>query len=198
MSCYVYFLYSKQRRQFYVGVSNDVTDRLKRHNNGESLSTKSCRPWMLLHTISCADKSVAMQLEMKIKKRGISRYLGDNGTDTGLYRPALRREGRQALSVTIPTQEPYPFDFFRRVFLFWGLQVFPENLNDVANRLKRYNNAERLSTKSVTPLDFACSKVVRFGVVIIRLSTLLNCGGFCKTHCPPNGNPPGKQIKKAR
>ena len=84
MSCYVYFLYSKQRRQFYVGVSNDVTDRLKRHNNGESLSTKSGRPWMLLHTIACADKSVAMQLEMKIKKRGISRYLADIGIDTGL------------------------------------------------------------------------------------------------------------------
>lgn len=39
---------------------------------------------MLLPTIACADKSAAMQLEMKIKKRGISRYLADIGIDTGL------------------------------------------------------------------------------------------------------------------
>ena len=84
MSCYVYFLYSKKRQQFYVGVSNNVIDRLKRHNNGESLSTKSGMPWMLMHTIVCADKSAAMLLEVKIKKRGISRYLADIGIDTGL------------------------------------------------------------------------------------------------------------------
>ena len=84
MFCYVYFLYSKKRQQFYVGVSNDVTDRLKRHNNGESLSTKSGTPWLLVHIINCADKSAAMQLEVKIKKRGISRYLADIGFDTGL------------------------------------------------------------------------------------------------------------------
>ena len=84
MFCYVYFLYSKKRQQFYVGVSNDVTDRLKRHNNGESLSTKSGMPWMLMHTIVYADKSAAMLLEVKIKKRGISRYLFYSGIDAGL------------------------------------------------------------------------------------------------------------------
>jgi len=84
MSCYVYFLYSEKRQQFYVGISNDVSDRLKRHNNKESLSTKSGAPWTLLHIITCADKSAAMQLEAKIKKRGISRYLADNAIDTGL------------------------------------------------------------------------------------------------------------------
>ena len=39
---------------------------------------------MLLHTIACADKSIAMLLEAKIKKRGISRYLADIGIDTEL------------------------------------------------------------------------------------------------------------------
>ena len=68
MICYVYFLYSTQRGKFYAGVSKDVDDRLRRHNNGESLSTKCGRPWKLLHKIVCENKSAAMLLETKIKK----------------------------------------------------------------------------------------------------------------------------------
>ena len=78
MVCYVYFLYSEKRGKFYVGVSNDVDDRLRRHNNGESLSTKSGVPWKLAYVITCENKSEAMKLEIKIKKRGINRYLSDN------------------------------------------------------------------------------------------------------------------------
>ena len=78
MNCYLYFLYSEKREKFYVGISNDVEDRLKRHNKGESLSTKGGIPWRLLYVITCENKSVAMEIELKIKKRGISRYLLDN------------------------------------------------------------------------------------------------------------------------
>jgi putative endonuclease len=78
MDCYVYFLYSNTLKRYYVGISNDVEDRLRRHNNGESLSTKAGKPWKLLHVITCDNKSIAMQLEIKIKKRGIGRYLSDN------------------------------------------------------------------------------------------------------------------------
>jgi putative endonuclease len=79
MTCFVYILYSEKRLKFYVGISNDVEDRLRRHNNAESLSTKGGIPWKLLHIIACEDKSVAMILEAKIKKRGIRRYLFDTG-----------------------------------------------------------------------------------------------------------------------
>ena len=78
MKCYVYFLYSATRNKFYVGISNDVSERLRRHNNGESLSTKGGVPWKLVYTIECDDKSMAMLLETKIKKRGITRFLADN------------------------------------------------------------------------------------------------------------------------
>ena len=80
--CYVYFLYSDKTGKFYVGISNDIKDRLRRHNNGESLSTKSGLPWKLLHTIVCENKSAAMLLETKIKKRGISRYISDNNINS--------------------------------------------------------------------------------------------------------------------
>ena len=77
-------MYSEKRQQFYVGISNDVSDRLKRHNNKESLSTKRGAPWLLLHIIACPDKSAAMLLEAKNKKRGICRFLAANAIDTGL------------------------------------------------------------------------------------------------------------------
>ncbi len=54
---------------------------MKRHNAGESLSTKSGVPWKLLHTIICDCKSDAILLETKIKKRGIVRYLSQNNID---------------------------------------------------------------------------------------------------------------------
>jgi putative endonuclease len=77
MACYVYFLFSETTKKFYVGVSNDVADRLSRHNNAESLSTKSGVPWTLIQIIECLNKPAAMQLEIKIKKRGIRRFLMD-------------------------------------------------------------------------------------------------------------------------
>jgi hypothetical protein len=36
MSCYVYFLYSEKVQKYYVGISNNVENRLRRHNHGES------------------------------------------------------------------------------------------------------------------------------------------------------------------
>jgi putative endonuclease len=79
MSCCVYILFSKRKAKYYVGVANDISDRLARHNAGQSISTKFGIPWQLVQTIECIDKSEAMKLESKIKKRGIKRYLTEHG-----------------------------------------------------------------------------------------------------------------------
>jgi putative endonuclease len=84
MTCYVYILYSEKWKRYYVGITNDLVDRLKRHNNGQSLSTKGGVPWKIIYKIECEDKSAAMSLETKIKKRGIVRYLTDNDILPGL------------------------------------------------------------------------------------------------------------------
>ena len=81
MNCSVYFLYSEKWGRYYVGVSNDLEDRLARHNSGQSLSTKGGIPWKIIHVIICESKSEAMSLETKIKKRGIIRFLNDNGIE---------------------------------------------------------------------------------------------------------------------
>ena len=75
MTCFAYILYSQKRQRFYVGVANDIADRLKRHNNAESLSTKTGVPWELLHSFSCVDKSAAMILERKIKIKALGDIL---------------------------------------------------------------------------------------------------------------------------
>lgn len=77
----VYILYSTSRQKFYAGQTNDVEDRLRRHNAGESLSTKSGVPWKVIYTIAFATRSEAVHLETKIKKRGIKRYFDDIGFD---------------------------------------------------------------------------------------------------------------------
>jgi len=79
MGFVVYILFSASTRRYYTGQTQDVQDRLTRHNSGETKSTKSGIPWTLVWSHSCASRSEAMQLENKIKKRGAGRFLDDIG-----------------------------------------------------------------------------------------------------------------------
>lgn len=45
---YVYYLRSKNYNQNYIGYTEDLKLRLKRHNNGLVQSTKPYRPWELI------------------------------------------------------------------------------------------------------------------------------------------------------
>jgi len=74
---FVYILYSNTKEKFYIGQTNDIDDRIKRHNNGQSLSTKNGIPWKVIYTIVISSRSEAVALETKIKKRGAKRYLQD-------------------------------------------------------------------------------------------------------------------------
>ncbi|MCW4470179.1 GIY-YIG nuclease family protein [Flavobacterium sp. MFBS3-15] len=73
----VYILHSKSKSKFYAGQTNDIEDRLHRHNSGQNKSTKYGTPWVLIHTIEFGSRPEAVVLETKIKKRGIRRYLED-------------------------------------------------------------------------------------------------------------------------
>ncbi|GAA3737085.1 hypothetical protein GCM10022422_20460 [Flavobacterium ginsengisoli] len=74
---FVYILYSATKEKFYIGQTNDIDDRLRRHNSGQSLSTKNGTPWKIIYTIQLNTRSEAVTLEDKIKKRGAKRYLQD-------------------------------------------------------------------------------------------------------------------------
>ena len=73
----VYILFSPTLNKYYVGSTLHLSIRLEEHNRGKSPFTKIGMPWNLIHHIECENHSEAVQLENKIKKRGIKRYLED-------------------------------------------------------------------------------------------------------------------------
>ena len=75
----VYILYSKSSLKYYTGQTDNLENRLIRHNSGLNLSTKSGKPWKLIYQIQFSTRSEAMHLEQQIKKRGAKRYLLDLG-----------------------------------------------------------------------------------------------------------------------
>jgi putative endonuclease len=75
----VYILFSKSSLKHYTGQTDNLENRLQRHNSGLSLSTKNGKPWNLIYSIEVSTRSEAMLLEQKIKKRGAKRYLEDIG-----------------------------------------------------------------------------------------------------------------------
>jgi putative endonuclease len=79
---FVYILFSESKSKYYTGQTNDLDDRLKRHNSMHMSSTKHGVPWRLIYSAAFETRSEAVLLELKIKKRGAKRYLEDNGIST--------------------------------------------------------------------------------------------------------------------
>ena len=81
---YVYILRSHKDGCFYVGMSEDVGERLKTHNAGEVTSTKSRRPFELVYTIQCDDSTLARKTEKYMKtaagKRWLLKKIGNRGS----------------------------------------------------------------------------------------------------------------------
>ena len=64
---YVYFLGSLKNNDLYVGSTENVESRFKRHNSGLVRSTKAYRPWKLLGFEQYATRSEAVQKEQFYK-----------------------------------------------------------------------------------------------------------------------------------
>ena len=64
---YVYILRSKKTGRRYIGSCEDLKDRLRRHNAGESKATKHGAPWILIHAEEFAARSAAMRRERFFK-----------------------------------------------------------------------------------------------------------------------------------
>jgi putative endonuclease len=75
----VYIIQSQSTGRYYCGYSNNVERRINQHNDPGyhgSRTTKVFKgPWELIWTQECSNRSEAVVLERKIKKRGIHRYL---------------------------------------------------------------------------------------------------------------------------
>jgi putative endonuclease len=74
----VYILWSERLGKYYVGSTGNLENRVKRHNKGEEKFTSKGVPWQLIWSECYRTRSEAVQMENKIKKRGIQRFLIDN------------------------------------------------------------------------------------------------------------------------
>jgi putative endonuclease len=64
---YVYILQSSVSGKFYKGQTDNLTRRLKEHNNGEEKSTAPYLPWVLVWQTAVQTRAEALKLERKLK-----------------------------------------------------------------------------------------------------------------------------------
>jgi predicted GIY-YIG superfamily endonuclease len=65
---YVYLIRSiKFPNQKYIGMTEDLKNRLKQHNSGESYHTSKFKPWKLINYIAFSSKNAAIDFEKYLK-----------------------------------------------------------------------------------------------------------------------------------
>ncbi|WP_421874750.1 GIY-YIG nuclease family protein [Marinoscillum sp.] len=67
MPFFVYILYSESADKYYKGQTNNLEDRLKRHNAGAEVATVKGRPWKVVWSTEKESRSEAIILEKKLK-----------------------------------------------------------------------------------------------------------------------------------
>jgi len=75
MPYYVYIIHSPTLDQYYVGHTEDLNDRLFRHNNSGSKATKKANDWQLKYSESYNSRSEAMIRELDIKKKKSRKFI---------------------------------------------------------------------------------------------------------------------------
>ena len=75
MSYTVYILYSVMLDQYYIGHTENVSDRIFRHNNSGSKSTKKANDWVLKNTEAFGTRGEAMKRELEIKNKKSRKYM---------------------------------------------------------------------------------------------------------------------------
>ena len=72
---YVYVLQSEKDKNFYVGYTNDLSKRIKQHNEGNVNSTKDRRPLRLVYYEAFLNQQDATHREKYLKTAWGKRYL---------------------------------------------------------------------------------------------------------------------------
>ncbi|HZQ48108.1 MAG TPA: GIY-YIG nuclease family protein [Verrucomicrobiae bacterium] len=66
--CYVYILQSLAKPgHFYAGLTDDLRDRLRRHNAGEVSHTTQFCPWRIKTAVAFTDRTQAAKFERYLK-----------------------------------------------------------------------------------------------------------------------------------
>ena len=72
---YTYIIKSPSLNIYYIGQTNNLEDRLKRHNQNRNKYTKGKGPWKLVYSKSFNTRAEAVQLETILKNFKNKDYL---------------------------------------------------------------------------------------------------------------------------
>jgi len=81
---YTYILKSVSTEKIYIGQTNNLKERISKHNNNEVISTKNRGPWEILFSKQFESRSQAMEFEKYLKSLKNRKYLFDKIQDTTL------------------------------------------------------------------------------------------------------------------
>jgi len=65
-------MYSKSLEKYYTGQTKDMPNRLKKHNSGYELSTKSGIPWELKYMEEFETRGEAIKREYKLNPKKVA------------------------------------------------------------------------------------------------------------------------------
>ena len=72
---FIYIIYSIKIDQYYIGQTKNLENRLYRHNNSGSKSTKKANDWTLKYTEGFTTRSLALKRETEIKGKKSRSYI---------------------------------------------------------------------------------------------------------------------------
>jgi putative endonuclease len=109
MSYFVYILWSIRSKRTYVGQTEDIDNRLQRHNAGYIRSTKAYRPWTLVHKELYLTRSEAMKRETWLKSSIGRKWIAEfikKLEETGLSVPLSETTERDHVAREAPRTKP--------------------------------------------------------------------------------------------
>jgi len=75
MSFSVYILYSSSLNQYYIGHTENLEDRIFRHTNSGSKSTKKANDWVIKYTETFNTRQEVAKRELEIKNKKSRKYI---------------------------------------------------------------------------------------------------------------------------
>jgi len=75
MPYFVYILKSQMDGSYYIGSTQDLDERIRRHNQGRSTYTKARKPWELIYSEAHPNRSIATKRDSQIKRRKSKDYI---------------------------------------------------------------------------------------------------------------------------
>jgi putative endonuclease len=76
---YVYIIFSESVQKFYIGETEDITERLVKHNSGaykNAFTSQAC-DWEIQTVIACENRTIALKIEKHIKSMKSKVYVNN-------------------------------------------------------------------------------------------------------------------------